>query len=94
MKVNRRFGGTCRLHPQGRRISQARDQSEAGGKHSNRLAAISDYVGKKREMEHSKSVPAGLPVGQIGSHKQPSEPIGDKNRITNMALKRTGSAGL
>jgi hypothetical protein len=29
LKVNRRFGGTCRLHLQGRRISQARNQCEA-----------------------------------------------------------------
>jgi hypothetical protein len=28
LKVNRRFGGTCRLHFQGRRISQARNQHE------------------------------------------------------------------
>jgi hypothetical protein len=38
-------------------------------------------------MEDSKSVPTGSPVGRneppvpIGSHTQPSEPIGDKNRI-------------
>jgi hypothetical protein len=42
----------------------------------------------------SKSVPVGSPVGQneppvpIGSHTQPSEPIGDKNRITSMTIKR------
>jgi hypothetical protein len=29
MKVNRRFGGTYRLHLQGRRISKARNQSES-----------------------------------------------------------------
>jgi hypothetical protein len=28
LKVNRRFGGTCRLHLQGRRIRQARNQRE------------------------------------------------------------------
>jgi hypothetical protein len=28
-KVNRRFGGTCRLHLQGQRISQARSQCES-----------------------------------------------------------------
>jgi hypothetical protein len=32
LEVSRRFGGTCRLHLQGRRISQARNQREAGGK--------------------------------------------------------------
>jgi hypothetical protein len=34
LKVNRRFGGTCRLHLQRRRISQARNQRESGGKQS------------------------------------------------------------
>jgi hypothetical protein len=33
LKINRRFG-TCRLCLQGRRISQARNQCEKGGKHS------------------------------------------------------------
>jgi hypothetical protein len=33
-KVNRRFGGTCRLHPQSRRISQRRHQHEGSKKHS------------------------------------------------------------
>jgi hypothetical protein len=28
LKANRRFGGTCRLHIQGRRISQARNQRD------------------------------------------------------------------
>jgi hypothetical protein len=30
LKVNRRFGGTCRLHFQGRKISYVRNQREAG----------------------------------------------------------------
>jgi hypothetical protein len=29
LKVNRRFGGTCRLHFQGRKISQARNHLES-----------------------------------------------------------------
>jgi hypothetical protein len=33
MQVNRRFGGTCRLKFQGRRISQSRNQHEADSKH-------------------------------------------------------------
>jgi hypothetical protein len=32
LEVDRRFGGTCRLHLQGRRISHARNQHEAGSK--------------------------------------------------------------
>jgi hypothetical protein len=34
LKVNRRFGGTCWLHLPGRRISQARNQREAGSMNS------------------------------------------------------------
>jgi hypothetical protein len=51
-------------------------------------------------MEDNNPAPAGLPLGHneppvpTGSHTQPSEPIGDKNRITNMTLKRAGRAGL
>jgi hypothetical protein len=32
LKVSRHFGGTCRLRLQGRRISQERNQREAGSK--------------------------------------------------------------
>jgi hypothetical protein len=34
VEVHRRFGGTCGLHLQGRRVSQARNQQDAGGKKS------------------------------------------------------------
>jgi hypothetical protein len=34
MKVNRRFGGTCRFHLQGERISQARNKREPDSKQS------------------------------------------------------------
>jgi hypothetical protein len=34
MKINQRFGGTCRLDHQGRRIKQARTQKEACSKQS------------------------------------------------------------
>jgi hypothetical protein len=34
LEVNRRFGGKCRLYLQGRRISEVRNQREAGGKQS------------------------------------------------------------
>jgi hypothetical protein len=66
--------------------------SHASGKQSICLAEISDYVGNKREMEDSESVPIDLPLGQIepsvpiGCHTQPGEPAGDKNWITSMAL--------
>jgi hypothetical protein len=50
------------------------------------FAEISDYTGNRREMEDNKSVAVGSPVAQneppvpIGSHTQPSEPIGDKKQ--------------
>jgi hypothetical protein len=34
LKVNWRFGGICRLHLQGKRISQEKNQREAGSKQS------------------------------------------------------------
>jgi hypothetical protein len=37
LKLNRRFGGTCRLHLQGWRVSQGKNQNEPGSK----LACIS-----------------------------------------------------
>jgi hypothetical protein len=37
VKVNRRFGGIYRLHPQGRGLSQARNQHEAGNSQSSAL---------------------------------------------------------
>jgi hypothetical protein len=83
LKVNQRFGGTRRLLLQVGRISQARNQRKAGGKENKLLAETSEYVVNRREMEDSKSVPVGSPVGQdeppvpIGSETQPSEPIGD-----------------
>jgi hypothetical protein len=45
LNVNRRFGGTCRLHLQGRRISQARNQCEAGGKQMEATCSSETSVG-------------------------------------------------
>jgi hypothetical protein len=44
LKVNRRFGGTCHLHLQGRKISQERNQSEAGSKQSHRCENLKSYI--------------------------------------------------
>jgi hypothetical protein len=71
LRVNRRFGGTCRLHIQGRRISQE-TRVKAGGEQSNRLADISGCIGKRKEKEDRKSVPIGSPVAQ----NEPPVPIG------------------
>jgi hypothetical protein len=65
---------------------------KAVGKQSNRLSEISEYVGSKKEVE-DKSVPPASPVGHnklpvpIGCHTQPSEAMGDKNRINALTLK-------
>jgi hypothetical protein len=40
LKVNRRFGGTCCLHLQGRRISQPRNRREASRKAENSAASV------------------------------------------------------
>jgi hypothetical protein len=37
---------------------------KVGGNQSNRFAEISDYIGNRREMKDSKSVPVGSPSGQ------------------------------
>jgi hypothetical protein len=40
-KFNWRFGGTCRLHLQSRRINQARNRQEAGSKHGDYFKLVS-----------------------------------------------------
>jgi hypothetical protein len=42
LKVNRRFGGTCRLHLQRRRISQARNQRDGGS--TQRPAVLASWL--------------------------------------------------
>jgi hypothetical protein len=37
---------------------------KADGKQSNWFTEISDYIGNRRELEDSESVPVGSPVGQ------------------------------
>jgi hypothetical protein len=44
LKVERLFGGICRLHLQGRRVSQIRNQHEAGSKQSNPPAEGSSLI--------------------------------------------------
>jgi hypothetical protein len=68
LKVNRRFGA--------KEVVEQETSVKAGGKQSNCLAEISDYIKKRREVEDSKSVPIGLPIGRnelqvpIGFQKQ------------------------
>jgi hypothetical protein len=45
LKVNQNFGGTCRLHLQGRKISQARNQRDAGSKQDQYVYLNLAYVG-------------------------------------------------
>jgi hypothetical protein len=49
LKVKRRFGGKCRLHLQGRRISQPRRQYEAGTKHFQRTTR--NYIPEDRTLK-------------------------------------------
>jgi hypothetical protein len=57
-------------------------------------------MGNSREMVASKLVPIVSPIGQnelpfpIVSPTQLNDPIGDKNMITSMALKRAGCVDL
>jgi hypothetical protein len=55
-----------------------------GGKQRNQLAEISDYIGKRREIEQRNLVP----VGQHSlAHRQVlSEPTGNKNHFSGLAL--------
>jgi hypothetical protein len=62
-KVNRHFEGTCHLHLHGQRISQAQKQCESRWQANQPACKILNYIGSRREMEDSKSVPVGLPVG-------------------------------
>jgi hypothetical protein len=59
LKVNRRFGGTWRLHLQGRRISQARNQSEAGKSYMIKL-----YF---EFMQNSRHISLPISVGNLTS---------------------------
>jgi hypothetical protein len=71
---------------------------KAGGKQSNRFDEMYDYIGNRRDRRQQD--PVNSLVGQneppvrIGSDTQPSEPIGYKTRMTSIALKRAGCAGV
>jgi hypothetical protein len=80
LKVNQCFRGTCYLSLQSQRISQARNQCEAGSKQSNRLAKISVYIGTRMQMQDNKSVPADSPIGQ-------NEPIRVLEQLTHPHLQ-------
>jgi hypothetical protein len=47
-------------------------------------------LNKGTRLKYNKSISIGSPIGQneppvpIGSHTQPSEPIGDKNRVGSL----------
>jgi hypothetical protein len=47
LEVNQRFGGTCHLHLQGKKICQARNQYEAEYKQSNALTKSSGLCRKQ-----------------------------------------------
>jgi hypothetical protein len=60
LKVNQRFGETCHIHLQSRRISQAGKQRE-----SRRQAESIGLSKCRKEIEDSKSLPFGSPVAQM-----------------------------
>jgi hypothetical protein len=65
LEVNRRFGGTCRLHLPGRKISQARNQHEAGSKqiHATCLMLVSCFaytLALNMEWTYSSETSVGL----------------------------------
>jgi hypothetical protein len=100
LKVHRRFGWIYCLHLQGRRIRRIWNQRESRWQ-AKQLPALPKFGIKKEVGGKLKTTsPVGSPIGHnapplpIGSHTQPSEPIGDKNRITCLALKSVGFAGL
>jgi hypothetical protein len=43
LKVNRRFGGKCRLHLQGRKISGERNQQQMGASEKNQIQPQETY---------------------------------------------------
>jgi hypothetical protein len=76
LKVNWRFGGTCCLHLQARRVSRESNQCNAGNKQSNQLAEILVYIANRRAMQDNKQVPIDSPIGQ-------NEPIGVQEQLAS-----------
>jgi hypothetical protein len=68
-KIKRRFRGICRLHLQGRRISRARKQHEAGSKQSRAWYSVASacklkrlrHWGMKMFLQKNSSVPYQVP---------------------------------
>jgi hypothetical protein len=58
---------------------------KAGGKQSSRRGEVSEYIGKRIQMEDSKSVPIGSPVGQNESS--------DKTERTNRRQEHSNRPG-
>jgi hypothetical protein len=67
-------------------MGPARNQREAGRKRCSHIAEISDYTGNRREMQDSKSVPIGCPIGQ----NEPPAPIGCPTQPSDMFLQNAG----
>jgi hypothetical protein len=70
LKVNRCFGGTCRLRLQGRRISQARNQREAGGKEKRRLVlyGLHGVISQKLVLFIAPAVRTSNPTQELHSY--------------------------
>jgi hypothetical protein len=77
LKVNRRLGGTCRLHLQGRRINQPRTSVKEGGKQSLNFSGLHGVISQKTEQfaiflgcekSSDKTWPAGLVCKLLNLH--------------------------
>jgi hypothetical protein len=67
LKVNRRFGGTCRLQLQGPRISNARNQREAGSRQSSdwRQRRLQGVISQKMELFVTTAVRTSNPTWRL-----------------------------
>jgi hypothetical protein len=72
LKANRRFGGKCRLHYQGRRISQTRNQHEGGWKAGNftLVSCLAYYSTLKMETIYSSKMLVDFPTDYAASYPQ------------------------
>lgn len=99
VKSQQCFQGTCRLHLQCHRISQAINLCDVGSRQCNQVTEISNYR-RRDEMQVSQCWLTYMtewannqqPMNNLSDptdcSTQMSEPIGDKTRLISVALKR------
>jgi hypothetical protein len=62
LSSGRRFGGMCRLHLQGRKISQVRNQRKAGGKQQLTFNGLHAVIYQKAELFMNTAVRTSNPT--------------------------------